>query len=160
MGFSGEEEGLLGSNYYVNHPLLPLENTVAMINMDMIGRMKDRKVIIGGMGTAKEWRGIMIRTTSRKQSLPVLSSMTATPGTSDPPPVTVATSATSTPVTNGDSNKTFDVTFQEDGLGPSDHSSFYLKHIPVLFFGPAPTTTITNLQTRSTRSTTPTKYES
>ena len=33
--FSGEEEGLLGSNYYVNHPVIPLANTVAMINMDM-----------------------------------------------------------------------------------------------------------------------------
>ena len=42
-GFGGEEEGLLGSNYYVNHPVLPLAGTVAMINMDMIGRMKDRK---------------------------------------------------------------------------------------------------------------------
>ena len=37
IAFSGEEEGLLGSNYYVNHPLFPLANTVAMINMDMIG---------------------------------------------------------------------------------------------------------------------------
>jgi len=134
MGFSGEEEGLLGSNYYVNHPLLPLENTVAMINMDMIGRMKDRKVIIGGMGTAKEWRGIIDSYNLSGNKAPVLSSMTATPGTSDPPPLTVATSATSPPVTKSDSNKTFDVTYQEDGLGPSDHSSFYLKHIPVLFF--------------------------
>jgi Zn-dependent M28 family amino/carboxypeptidase len=56
IAFSGEEEGLLGSNYYVNHPLIPLTNTVAMINMDMIGRMKDRKLVIGGVGTAKEWR--------------------------------------------------------------------------------------------------------
>ncbi|MCM3873453.1 MAG: M20/M25/M40 family metallo-hydrolase, partial [Pyrinomonadaceae bacterium] len=46
--FSGEEEGLLGSNYYVNHPVIPLANTIAMINMDMIGRMKDRKLVIGG----------------------------------------------------------------------------------------------------------------
>src|SRR6185369_8939215 len=36
MAFSGEEEGLLGSSYYVNHPIVPLANTVAMINMDMI----------------------------------------------------------------------------------------------------------------------------
>ncbi len=56
MAFGGEEEGLLGSNYYVNHPVSPLSNTVAMINMDMIGRMKDRKLVIGGVGTAKEWR--------------------------------------------------------------------------------------------------------
>ena len=49
MAFGGEEEGLLGSNYYVNHPLLPLANTVAMINMDMIGRMKDRRLSVGGV---------------------------------------------------------------------------------------------------------------
>src|SRR5207249_3044085 len=47
MAFSGEEEGLLGSNYYVNHPIFPLEQTVAMINMDMIGRMRDKRLIIG-----------------------------------------------------------------------------------------------------------------
>ncbi|MEO7971762.1 MAG: M28 family peptidase, partial [bacterium] len=44
IAFSGEEEGLLGSSYYVNHPLRSLENTVAMINMDMIGRMKNNKL--------------------------------------------------------------------------------------------------------------------
>src|SRR4030095_5286451 len=36
MCFSGEEEGLLGSSYYVNHPVVPLASTVAMITMDMI----------------------------------------------------------------------------------------------------------------------------
>jgi hypothetical protein len=56
IAFGGEEEGLLGSSYYVDHPPMPLANTVAMINMDMIGRMKDRKLVIGGVGTAKEWR--------------------------------------------------------------------------------------------------------
>src|SRR4030095_4325685 len=59
IAFGGEEEGFLGSNYYVNHPTSPLANTVAMINMDMIGRLKDRKLIIGGVGTAKEWRGLL-----------------------------------------------------------------------------------------------------
>ena len=38
-----------GSNYYVNHPIVPLADTVAMINMDMIGRMKDNKLIVGGV---------------------------------------------------------------------------------------------------------------
>jgi hypothetical protein len=92
MAFGGEEEGLLGSNYYVNHPLLPLANTVAMINMDMIGRMKDSRLVIGGVGTAKEWRDLM------------------------------------------SSEKTFQLTLNEDGFGPSDHSPFYSKQIPVLFF--------------------------
>src|SRR6266568_9246073 len=56
IAFSGEEEGLIGSNYYVNHPILPLANAVAMINMDMIGRLKDDKLIIGGIGTSAAWR--------------------------------------------------------------------------------------------------------
>jgi aminopeptidase YwaD len=92
IAFGGEEEGLLGSNYYVNHPVVPLANTVAMINMDMIGRMRDRKLSIGGVGTASEWKEMITQT-------------------------------------NG-----FELTLNEDGLGPSDHSSFYLKQIPVLFF--------------------------
>ncbi len=96
-GFGGEEEGLLGSNYYVNHPVMPLANTVAMINMDMIGRMKDRKLVIGGVGTAKEWRDIISKGTA-------------------------------------DSNRSFALTLNEDGFGPSDHSSFYGKQVPVLFF--------------------------
>src|SRR5204863_6452979 len=57
IAFSGEEEGLLGSNYYVNHPVIPLANVAAMVNMDMIGRLKDNKLIVGGVGTATEWRG-------------------------------------------------------------------------------------------------------
>lgn len=51
LTFAGEELGLLGSSYYVNHPVMPLANAVAMINMDMIGRVRDRKVYVGGVGT-------------------------------------------------------------------------------------------------------------
>ncbi len=51
IAFAGEELGLLGSNYYVNHPELPLADAVAMINMDMIGRIRDHKVYVGGSGT-------------------------------------------------------------------------------------------------------------
>jgi len=51
LTFAGEELGLLGSSYYVNHPVLPLSNAVAMINMDMIGRIRDRKIYIGGVGS-------------------------------------------------------------------------------------------------------------
>ena len=51
LTFAGEELGLLGSSYYVNHPALPLEKEVVMINMDMIGRVRDGKVFIGGVGT-------------------------------------------------------------------------------------------------------------
>ncbi|HUA18996.1 MAG TPA: M28 family peptidase [Bryobacteraceae bacterium] len=51
LTFAGEELGLLGSAYYVNHPELPLSNAVAMINMDMIGRIRENKVYVGGVGT-------------------------------------------------------------------------------------------------------------
>ena len=57
--FAGEEEGLLGSAYYVNHPLAPLNDTVAMINMDMIGRIRDRKVYVGGIGTGSSFKAIV-----------------------------------------------------------------------------------------------------
>jgi hypothetical protein len=49
--FAGEEEGLLGSAYYAAHPMKPLEKAVAMINMDMIGRLRDNKLYVGGVGT-------------------------------------------------------------------------------------------------------------
>jgi len=46
LTFAGEELGLLGSSYYVNHPTFPLDKDVAMINMDMIGRVREGKVFI------------------------------------------------------------------------------------------------------------------
>ncbi|HKM86548.1 MAG TPA: M28 family peptidase [Terriglobales bacterium] len=49
--FAGEELGLLGSAAWVKDPTRPLEKAVAMLNMDMIGRIKDQKVYIGGVGT-------------------------------------------------------------------------------------------------------------
>ena len=52
MTFAGEELGLLGSGYYVNHPELPLDKAVTMINMDMIGRVRDGKLFVGGAGRA------------------------------------------------------------------------------------------------------------
>lgn len=51
LTFAGEELGLYGSEWYANHPILPLEDAVAMINMDMIGRMKDGKIYLNGSGT-------------------------------------------------------------------------------------------------------------
>ena len=57
MTFAGEELGLLGSSFYVNHPELPLDKAVAMINMDMIGRVRDGKVYIGGVGTGTHSAG-------------------------------------------------------------------------------------------------------
>ncbi len=129
IGFSGEEEGLLGSNYYVNHPLVPLANTVAMINMDMIGRMKDRKLSIGGVGTASEWREL-IRQANTAQTMTV----SANSGSPAPKGVPIVVSANGRPIMTVDPNGTFELSLNEDGYGPSDHSSFYTKQVPVLFF--------------------------
>ncbi|MCZ7649169.1 MAG: M28 family peptidase [Planctomycetota bacterium] len=53
QAYSGEEKGLLGSEYYVRHPIVPLKDTVAMLNMDMIGRSTDGAVQVSGVGTGK-----------------------------------------------------------------------------------------------------------
>jgi hypothetical protein len=113
MAFSGEEEGLLGSNYYVTHPIVPLSNTAAMINMDMIGRMKDNKLIVGGVGTATNWRQAVSAANS---------------------PERIRVAATPSAVVDLAFEKPFELTLNEDGFGPSDHSSFYAKQVPVLFF--------------------------
>lgn len=53
--FSGEELGLLGSAYYANHPTITLADADCMINMDMIGRLTDKKMEISGVGTSDVW---------------------------------------------------------------------------------------------------------
>jgi aminopeptidase YwaD len=152
IAFSGEEEGLIGSSYYVNHPVVPLAKTIAMINMDMIGRLRDQKLMIGGIGTAPEWRAMV-----EGQNSPENMATAALNGTIPPPgfanlkvnldpkltpvgypvvigangrPVVIADAA-NTPM---EAAKPFTLTLNEDGYGPSDHSSFYSKQIPVLFF--------------------------
>ncbi len=57
--FAGEELGLLGSTYYTKHPAWPIEQTVAMINMDMIGRVRNNKLYVGGVGTSPVFRDIL-----------------------------------------------------------------------------------------------------
>ncbi len=60
MAFGGEEMGLLGSKYFVNNPLIDLKNIIAMINIDMIGRLNEsNKILIGGTGTSKEAESIL-----------------------------------------------------------------------------------------------------
>ncbi len=65
MAFSGEERGLLGSNYYVKNPRLPLESTIAMYNLDMVGRLKDNKLAVYGTGTARHFDA-MVEELSKK----------------------------------------------------------------------------------------------
>ncbi len=111
MAFGGEEEGLLGSKFYVENPVWPLDKTVAMINLDMVGRLNENKLTVGGIGTAVEWKALVEGANPREIT-----------------PMTISgnVGATFTPQ--------FKLQLNEDGFGPSDHSSFYSKKIPVLFF--------------------------
>lgn len=59
LNFSAEELGLLGSGYYVDHPAFPQEKCVAMINLDMIGRMQDHTIIVGGAGTGSTFQALL-----------------------------------------------------------------------------------------------------
>jgi hypothetical protein len=52
VAFSGEELGLLGSFYYVNHPVVPLDKTIAMINLDMVGRLENDTLTSMGASTS------------------------------------------------------------------------------------------------------------
>jgi aminopeptidase YwaD len=142
IAFSGEEEGLIGSSFYVNSPSRPLAETVAMINMDMIGRLKDDVLNVGGVGTASEWRGWVEEANKGfrvsadpmgKGAPPAPDNVSGAPKAGSEPPIVVTGSngrviATATPV------ERFALRMNEDGFGPSDHSSFYAKRVPVLFF--------------------------
>ncbi len=95
IGFSGEELGLFGSKNYVNAPTIDLETVNYMLNMDMVGRLNEEKVLaINGAGTSPVWKEILSE-------------------------IKVANIQTKT---------------TDSGIGPSDHTSFYLKDIPVLHF--------------------------
>lgn len=94
IAFSGEEEGLLGSNYFVKNPTIDTKNVTYMLNMDMVGRLNSENTLaVYGVGTS-----------------PILKQ-------------TVNANA-------GDLN----IAENESGVGPSDHTSFYLADIPVLHF--------------------------
>ena len=102
VAFSGEEMGLHGSKYYSEKPITPIEKTVFMLNMDMIGRA----ATVDEMG---------------KKKLRVIASGV---GTSDSfPKLCDAINA----------KVDFKLLKTEPGTGPSDHQSFYVKKIPVLF---------------------------
>ena len=59
LAFSGEELGLLGSAHWARHPLVPLADTVAMLNMDMIGRLREDRLAVIGTGTSPEWPALL-----------------------------------------------------------------------------------------------------
>ena len=59
VNFSGEELGVLGSEHFVNDPPVPLDSIGAMLNFDMVGRLRNDKLIVYGVATATEMRGIV-----------------------------------------------------------------------------------------------------
>lgn len=95
LHFSGEELGLYGSKWYVEHPTVPLNTVRYMINMDMVGRLDvaTKTLTVGGVGTSPAW-----------------------------PHLTAAAKPAY-----------FNVKVDSSGTGPSDHTSFYRKDLPVLF---------------------------
>lgn len=95
IAFSGEENGLWGSNYFVKNPTIELASVNYMINMDMVGRLNEEKSLaVYGVGTSPSFPSVL-----------------------DP--------------VNSDSLK---IVTTESGVGPSDHTSFYLQDLPVLHF--------------------------
>lgn len=95
IGFSGEEKGLWGSNYFTKNPTIDLSKVNFMINMDMVGRFDESKgLAVNGTGTSPIWDWLLDEVNT--DSLKLIKS--------------------------------------ESGVGPSDHTSFYLQDIPVLHF--------------------------
>ena len=95
IAFAGEELGLHGSSYWTSHPTRPLEKTIAMLNMDMIGRVRDNQIILSGIGTSPMFPAL-VEAAAREVGLEAKST--------------------------------------RSGYGSSDHTSFYVKNVPVLFF--------------------------
>jgi len=78
IAFSAEEFGLIGSKYYVNHPL---KEVLAMLNMDMIGHLREKQLIIQGVGTSPVWEEIVDKINETDSF--VLAKQKQEPGTSD-----------------------------------------------------------------------------
>lgn len=95
IAFTAEESGLIGSERYVKDPLYPLNQTVAMLNLDMVGRLRQERLTVYGTGTAAEFDPLISRLGTKYA---------------------------------------FAIVKKPGGYGPSDHSSFYQRSIPVLHF--------------------------
>ena len=94
IAFAAEEIGLLGSAAYTRQAARPLASTVAMLNMDMVGRLRNRALFVGGAGTSPAWPALLERANAGQ----------------------------------------FVLSTGQDGFGPGDHQSFYVRDMPVLFF--------------------------
>jgi len=59
QAYDAEERGLLGSRHYVQNPTVPMDSIVAMVNLDMVGRMRDNRVVVAGSLTASQWTDLL-----------------------------------------------------------------------------------------------------
>src|SRR5438093_11261007 len=59
LRFGPEEMGLIGSSYFPEHPPLALSNVAAYVNFDMVGRLRDNKLILQGIGSSGAWRRLI-----------------------------------------------------------------------------------------------------
>ena len=64
--WSGEELGLIGSTHFVNHPVVPLEKVAAYVNFDMVGRLRENKLILQGVGSSSVWTKLI-----EKRNVPI-----------------------------------------------------------------------------------------
>jgi Zn-dependent M28 family amino/carboxypeptidase len=101
VAFSGEELGLLGSEYFVSNSPIPLDSSIAMVNFDMVGRLREDRLIVYGVATATELPALLDSANNASQR---------------------------------QWHSPLRITALGDGYGPSDHSSFYARNIPVLHF--------------------------
>jgi hypothetical protein len=92
IAFGAEEMGLVGSKEFTSNPPVETDEMVAMFNFDMVGRLRDNALSIGGTKTAKETEELL-----------------------------------------EEFNPGFELAMSGEGVGPSDHASFYLQDIPVFF---------------------------
>ena len=58
--FSAEEVGIAGSSFFVAHPPIPIEKVVAMVNLDMVGQLRDDQLIVFGTESASEWNAAIM----------------------------------------------------------------------------------------------------
>ena len=96
MAFGAEEIGTIGSKFFTSNPLVDLKQIKAMVNVDMVGRLKESKdLFVGGVGTSIESEDLLNKLVEGRD---------------------------------------LKLGFSYNGFGPSDHSAFYVKDIPVFFF--------------------------
>ncbi len=95
IAFTAEETGLLGSKHFVEHPTIALDKVAVMINLDMIGRLRDDKLQVFGTKTGDGLGELVVEVAEPFG---------------------------------------FELALTGSGIGPSDHTSFYHKEIPVLHF--------------------------